>query len=101
MHDRVQADITTPGIADSYLRAAHVARTRRAHQITAAGLYILQHCAYDRYCLREVEDAEDLPEFEDWFHQREDVPRFQSWATLLKLEVLVLVYVRPRVTLTH
>ena len=38
----VQAEITTAGTADSFLRAAHVTRTRRAHQVTAAALYILQ-----------------------------------------------------------
>ena len=31
----VQAEIATPGTADSFLRAAHVTRTRRSHQITA------------------------------------------------------------------
>ena len=31
----VQAEIAMPGTADSFLRAAHGTRTRRAHQITA------------------------------------------------------------------
>ncbi|KAG7175668.1 hypothetical protein Hamer_G024292 [Homarus americanus] len=48
----VQAEIATPGSADSFLRAAHVTRTKRAHQITAVALYILQKRAYDRFCLR-------------------------------------------------
>ena len=34
----VHAEITTAGTANSFLRAAHVARTRRAHQVTAAAL---------------------------------------------------------------
>ena len=38
----VQAEVTTAGIADCFLHAAHVASTRRAHQVTAAALYILQ-----------------------------------------------------------
>uniref|UniRef100_UPI00358E9808 uncharacterized protein n=1 Tax=Myxine glutinosa TaxID=7769 RepID=UPI00358E9808 len=42
-----------------------------------------------------ADDAEDLPEFEDWCHQRgEDIPNFQYWATVLELEMLVLVCVR-------
>eukprot|EP00745_Piridium_sociabile_P019361 TRINITY_DN2926_c0_g1_i1.p1 TRINITY_DN2926_c0_g1~~TRINITY_DN2926_c0_g1_i1.p1 ORF type:complete len:195 (+),score=50.86 TRINITY_DN2926_c0_g1_i1:2-586(+) len=91
----VQAEIATPGTADSFLRAAHVTRTRRAHQITAAALHILQHRAYERHCMTYADDAEDLPEFEDWCHQRgEDIPNFQYWATVLELEMLVLVYVR-------
>ncbi|KAG7173356.1 hypothetical protein Hamer_G018635 [Homarus americanus] len=37
----VQADIASPGTANSFLKAAHVTRTRRGHQITAATLNIL------------------------------------------------------------
>ena len=59
----VQADIATAGTANSFLRAAHVTRTRRAHQVTAAALYILQHRAYDHYCLTNVEDQQDMLEF--------------------------------------
>ncbi|KAL8568634.1 hypothetical protein ACOMHN_035086 [Nucella lapillus] len=91
----VQAEIATAGTADSFLRASHVLRTRRAHQVTAAALYILQHCAYKHYCLGESRDAEDLPKFEDWCCQRgEDIPQFHYWATVLELELLVQVYVR-------
>ena len=83
------------GTANSFLRASHVLRTRRAHQVTAAALYILQHRAYNHYCLGETRDAEDLPEFKDWCHQTgEDIPQFHYWATVLELELLVLVYVR-------
>ena len=45
----VQADLASPGIADSFLQATHVARTRRSHQITVVVLYILKHRAYDHY----------------------------------------------------
>ena len=45
----VQAEIATVGTADSLHKASHVMRTRKAHQITAAALYILQHRAYDHY----------------------------------------------------
>ncbi|KAL8573037.1 hypothetical protein ACOMHN_010467 [Nucella lapillus] len=91
----VQAEIATAGTADSFLRASHVLRTRRAHQVTAAALYILQHRAYKHYCLGETRDAEDIPEFEDWCCQRgEDIPQFHYWATVLELELLVQAYVR-------
>ncbi|KAI0226537.1 hypothetical protein LSAT2_022957, partial [Lamellibrachia satsuma] len=63
VHALVQAKVTTPGTADSFLRATQAARTRRAHQVTATALYILQHRFLHRYCLREAEDAEDLREF--------------------------------------
>ncbi|KAL8616011.1 hypothetical protein ACOMHN_014973 [Nucella lapillus] len=91
----VQAEIATAGTADSFLRASHVLRTSRSHQVTAAALYILQHRAYKHYCLGETRDAEDLPEFEDWCCQRgEDIPQFHYWATVLELELLVQAYVR-------
>ena len=60
----VQADITTPGTADSYLQGVHVARTRRAHQVTAAALYILQHRANDRYQSTRLRNKQNILDFE-------------------------------------
>ena len=91
----MHAEIATAGTADSFLRASHVLRTRRAHQVTAAALYIVQHHAYNHYCLGETRNTEELPGFEDWCHQRtEDIPCFHYWAKVLELELLVLVCVR-------
>ena len=91
----VQAEITTAGTADSFLRAAHVTRTRRAHQITAAALYILQRRAYDQYSTTNTEDDEHPGSFEDWCSQREQMyPQFQYWTTVLALELSTLIYVR-------
>ena len=45
----VQAEIVTAGTADLFLRAELITRTRRAHQVTASALYILQRCAHDKY----------------------------------------------------
>ena len=76
----VQADIATAGTADSFLSVAHVARTRRAHQVTLAALYILKYCAYNSYCLS---NGQDVLEFKQWCCQREEVcPHFQYWATV-------------------
>ena len=91
----VQANITTPGIADSFLQAAHVTRTIRALQVTVAALYILMHRAYDQYCLTSTEGEQQIMEFKQWCNQREQVcPHFQYWATVMELELCVLVYVR-------
>ena len=91
----VQANITTPGIADSFLQAAHVARTLRAHQVTIAALYILKHRAYDHYCLTCIEGEQEILEFEQWCDQRGQVcPHFQYWVTVMELELCVLVYIR-------
>ena len=43
-HTQVRADITTPGTAESFLRASHVTRTRRAHQVTATALHKCTSC---------------------------------------------------------
>jgi hypothetical protein len=39
----VQAGVATAGTADSFLTAAHITRTRRAHQVTACVLYQERH----------------------------------------------------------
>lgn len=43
----VQAEITTSGTADSFLRASYVGRTRRVHQETAEFLFTLQQNSYN------------------------------------------------------
>jgi len=74
----VQAEITTAGTADSFLQAAHVTRTRRAHQITAAALYILQHRAYNHYSVANTEDGETPVDFDAWCNDRQqNCPQFQ------------------------
>ena len=94
-HALVQAEITTAGTADSFLRAAHVTRTRRAHQVTATALYILQRRAYDQYSTTNTEDDEHPGSFEDWCSQGEQsYPQFQYWTTVLALELSTLIYVR-------
>jgi len=45
----VQAGLTTPSTADSFLKASHVSRARHAHQVTAAALYIPMDKAYKTY----------------------------------------------------
>ncbi|KAG7170720.1 hypothetical protein Hamer_G013550 [Homarus americanus] len=59
----VQADIASPGTANSFLKAAHVTRTRRGHQITAATLNILQHKAYGKYTEDAQSDGHEPLEF--------------------------------------
>ena len=53
----VQVEITTAGTADSFLREAHVARTRRADQVIAVAMYIIQY----RVCNSTDTDAENEP----------------------------------------
>ena len=83
----------TVGMADSLHKASHVMRTRRAHQITAAALYILQHRAYDLYSLTCSRDNQI--DFEAWCDERKHhCPQFHYWATTMELELCILTYVR-------
>ena len=53
----VQANIATPGTADSFLKFSHVTRTRRAHQVTAGSLYLSLERVYTEYREKEKEEA--------------------------------------------
>ena len=48
-YDLAQANIATPGTAESFLKTTHVTRTKHAHQVTVSALSILLHTAYDAY----------------------------------------------------
>ena len=87
-----QADVASPGTADSFLKASHVTRTRRAHQITASGLYLLLQKAYAEY--REEANGV-LMSLEDWHKERAAAcPHFHFWSIILQLELTVMMYVR-------
>ena len=90
----VNADIATPGTAESFLKAGHLARTRRAHQVTAAALFALMHLAYEKY--KETLPTPCVPlEFMAWHDKMaSDQPQFAFWLQVLELEVLVLEIVR-------
>ena len=91
----VQAEITSAGTADSFLRASHVSRTRRAHQVTAAALFALQQRAYKHYFDQLIDTRNEQLKFDDWCQQKADTcPQFHYWATVLQLELTVLTYVR-------
>ena len=80
--------------ADSFLKASHVTRTRRAHQFTASNLYLIQQHAYMEY-IQTLEDASKVESFEDWCDARSDAcPTFQFWYLILKLELAVMVFMR-------
>ena len=87
----VQAEITTVGMANSLHKASHVMQTRKAHQITAAGLYILQHHAYDSYSLKCSKTNQTPVDFDAWCDERKhNCPQFHYWGTTMELEVCIL-----------
>ena len=88
----IQAGIATAGTANSFLHCAHVTRSRYAHQVTVAALYILQNRAYNN---RNTESKDSFLGFDEWCSKRvEKYPQFQYWATVMALEISLLVYVR-------
>jgi len=54
-----EAGIASSGTSDSFLKAAHLTKTRRAHQITVAALYKLQRVAF-----QELNGHHDEEEFQ-------------------------------------
>ena len=58
-----QANIATPGTAESFLK------TRHAHQVTANALSILLHTAYDAYSCQESEPKS----FDEWCVNRVEI----------------------------
>lgn len=90
----VLSGLSSMGTAESYLKASHVTRTRRAHQVTASSLYILLNQAYGNYVAKRAENESLLP-FEDWCNKRSnDSPQFKFWFMILQLELLVLIFIR-------
>ena len=91
----VLAEIVTAGMADSFHKASHVMRTRRAHQITSAALYILKHRACDHYSLTCLRDNKSQLDFDTWCdNKKSNCSKFHYWSTVVELEVNFLTFVR-------
>ena len=89
----LEADVATPGIAESFLKASHVTQTRHAHQATACALYILLKKAYDRYVANNSEESTDT--FSTWCErQKAESPQFMYWHMSPELELLLFTFVR-------
>lgn len=80
-------------MADSFLIASHITRTRQAHQVTAASLHILTSKAYDEYtaAAEEKEVVKPLPE---WKEEMSKCPQFLYWSTVMDLQLCCLQLVR-------
>ena len=93
-HAPILASLATTGTADSFLKASHVTRTRRAHQITTCSLYLLQQKAYTENC-NGVEEGCNRMSLEDFCDQWvEACPLFLFWSIILQLELEVMIYVK-------
>ena len=89
----VQAYVTTPGTADSFLKVSHITCTRRAHQITLASLFILKKRAYENYRLTLKENKAAVS-FEIWCKERGSRrPHFRYWEIVMEMESCILTFV--------
>ncbi len=61
----VKANVASAGIADSFIKASHVTRTRHAHQVTASCLYILLKDSYRQY-VELLESGQQPETFTKW-----------------------------------
>ena len=86
----IDSGVASHGRADSFLKACHVTRTRRAHQITACALHILLQEAYESYC--ETTDSPSAM-YEWCSRQKTEYPTFYYWMTVLDLQLLLLVFI--------
>ncbi|KAG1662386.1 hypothetical protein GQR58_020959 [Nymphon striatum] len=85
-----EAGVASSGMADSFLKAAHLTRTRHAHQVTALALAKLKRDAF-----LQTDGPHDEETEESW---RQDMaktsPTFLYWDTILKIELIGLIFVR-------
>ncbi|WAR11602.1 hypothetical protein MAR_025782, partial [Mya arenaria] len=87
------AEIATAGVADSFIKANSVSRTRHAHQVTACSLHCLLKNAYSEYCTSM--NSDELLGYDEWMKQKsQDSAQFQFWTITLDLELKVLIFVR-------
>ena len=87
-----EAGIASSGKADSFIHAAHVSRTRHAHQVTACALRVLMMKAYK--CSNACPPTSETISFHSWCAEREiESPQFQFWSIALKLELIMLMFV--------
>ena len=90
----MQAGVATSGKADSFLKAAHITRTRRAHQVTA---YVLHQALEeaDQEHVKSIEPNTEPMSLEDWCTvQQESQPMCKFWFLVLQLQLTMLVFVR-------
>ena len=85
-----EAEVASSGTADSYLKAAHLTRTRRAHQITLLTLHNLQSEAF-----MLSDGPKDEESFTAWKNNMQKrSPTFMYWDLIMRYETLILIFIR-------
>ena len=82
------ADIATPGRAQSYLMGSHIYRSRYMHQVTAIALNTLMHRSYQEY-VRSVQVPFRIQELDEWLERKAALqPQVMFWDKVLQYEML-------------
>ena len=75
--------------ADSLLVVSHLGKTKYAHEVTAAALFVPMDCAYQGFVSSTPVD--EVKKISAWCEdQMAKHPQFQYWSMVLNLELLVL-----------
>ena len=90
----IAAEVATGGVTNSFIKATHVTRTRRVHQVTATCLFILPSKAYSDY-VETLENGEEPLQVTDWVNKlSKERLQFLYWNRVLFLELCVLQLIR-------
>ena len=85
----INSGVAAGGTADSLLAVSHLGKTKYAHEVTAAALFVLMDRAYREYISSTPVD--EVKEISAWCEdQMAEHPQFQYWSMVLNLEILVL-----------
>ena len=92
-----EAGVASVGKAESFLKASHLTRTRRVHQVTLLALAKLQRQAWQEFISSNAEPGE--ASFQIW---RQDMirksPTFQFWDIIMEFQTMVLIFIRAHRT---
>ena len=85
-----EAEVASAGMTDSFLKAAHLTRTRHVHQVTLLALHKLRSEAFEL-----VTGSTDAESVEDWRNcMVEKSPTFMFWDLIMRYETLILIFIR-------
>ena len=85
-----EAQVASVGTADSFLKVAHLTRTRHGHQVSLLTLHNLQQEAF--MLTAGPKDEQSAKEWRDTMLKKSST--FMFWDQIMKYEALILIFVR-------
>ena len=85
----INSGVAAGGTTDSLLAVSHLGKTKYAHKVTAAALFVLMDRAYQEHVSSTPVD--EVKEISTWCEdQMAKHPQFKYWSMVLNIELLVL-----------